>query len=345
MGIRSALRLVDAAGDPGSPGIASPWATGSLSTIVWSDVFGELDTLPITRAEALAIDAVARARDLLCSTIARCPLAVYRGDVELTGTDAPSWTYRTDTDVPTYHRMLWTVDDLLFTGWSLWSVRTGADGQILDAARVPRELWSFDTTGRVQYDGQLVDAGTVRLIAGPHEGILSRNARALRSAAALDRAYLSSASSPTPDVELHQSDGMPLTRDEIDQLLADWRTARAAPGGAVAYTPAGIDVKTHGQTSEQLLIAGRNAAAVSVARICGVPAALLDATSAGASLEYETVDGRNRQFLDYSIDLFMSPVEACLSTDAWVPRGTRVGFARSVLTELGDPGTGTETRD
>jgi hypothetical protein len=342
VGLRNALRLANATPSLPSPELSSPWSSGTLSSIVWSDVFGNLDTLPMTRAEALAIDSVARARDLLTAVIARCTLDALRGTDKI---DPPTWTFRTDGDVPPYLRMLWTVDDLIFTGWSMWAVTLDASGHVLDGARVPRDRWEFDPIGRVLVDGEPVDADTVRLIAGPHEGILNRNSRALRSAAALDRAYLNTARNPTPDVELHQSGGVQMDRGEIADLLADWRTARQAEGGAVAYTPANIDVRTHGAAAESLLIAGRNAAAVSVGRIIGVPAALLDATSAGASLEYETVSGRSGQFLDYGVEAYMGPIEACLSSDSWVPRGTRIAFDRSPLTSITRADTGPTRQD
>lgn len=344
MGLRRALRLVEAAPvGPTAPGIASPWSAGQLSSIVWSDLLGAVDALPVTRAEALALPAVSRARDLLTSSVARCPLEAFRGD-ELVD-PAPTWTYRTDGTVSPYHRMVWTVDDLLFGGWSLWAVARDADKFVIDAARIPADLWEFDTTGAVLVAGQPAGADEVLLIPGPHEGILSRNARAIRAAAALDRAYLSQARNPTPTMELHQTTGVQMERDEIGDLLNDWRTARAADGGAVAYTPEMIELKVHGEAAAQLLVDGRNAAAVDMARICSVPAALVDATNAGASLTYETTQGRNGEFLDYGVEVYLSALEARLSMDDVVPRGQRVAFDRTPLTTLAAITTGPVRQD
>ena len=59
---------------------------------------------------------------------------------------------------------------------------------------------------------------------------------------------------------------------------------------------------------------------------------MLDATTAGASLTYETVAGRNAKFIDYGVALYLEPIEARLSMDDVVPRGQRVAFDLSDFT-------------
>jgi hypothetical protein len=348
VGIGTALRIWHdrPVSDPTQvmPAIVSPWQTGQLSSIVWNDILAGSDTFAVMRAEAIALPAVSRARDILTATIARCPLVTFRGPDELVD-PGPAWTYRTDGAVSPYHRMLWTIDDLLFHGWSLWAKAADTDGHLLDAERIPPDSWEIDADGRILVLARPVDPADVVLIPGPHEGILSRNARAIRAAAALDRAYLSSARNPTPTVELHQTGGVPLEKDEVGDLVSDWRTARTGDGGSTAYTPESIELRTHGGPAEALLVDGRNSAAVDMARICDVPASLVDATNAGASLTYETTAGRNLEFLDYGVELYMGPVEARLSLDDVVPRGTRVAFDRAPLTSLTTVSTGPPRTD
>lgn len=333
VGLGRALRIVrEAEKLNASPQLASPWSTGDLSAIVWADTFGDLTELPVTRAAAVAIPALSKARDLVCTTIARLPLEAYAGAGKLA--EQPSWLYRTNGDVSPYHRMLWTVDDLMFNGWSLWAVARSTTGDVLDAARVPSNLWQFEPDGSITINAQPVPADEVILIPGPHEGIVNRNATSIRSAAALERAYLSSTRNPTPDVELHQTDGVALTKDEAAELVAEWRAARQADGGAVAFTPASIELREHGKAPEALLIDGRNSAAVDMARVASVPASLVDATNAGASLTYETTAGRNLEFVDYALETYLGSIEARLSLDDVIPRGKRVAFDRSILTAL-----------
>lgn len=189
MGILRSLRLVDV--PPGvdattpKPQIASPWTDRSaLETIVWADLFG-LETVPPSRAEALSIPSVWRARNIVCSTIARSPLVVYRVEVPLV--DQPGWTQRTDGLSSPFARMVASVDDLIFHGECLWLVERGADEMPTRAERVPYADWSVTEDRKIQIRDRDVPAGAAVYIPGPHEGILTYGGRAIRSAALLER--------------------------------------------------------------------------------------------------------------------------------------------------------------
>lgn len=327
-GIRQAFRLASAASRGTLPAppptqVGSPWAdTSHLDPIVWADLGLPL---PLTRAEAMRVPAVARARHNLCPTIARFPLQVYARDVLVD--PQPSWCQRTDTPVSPYHRMLWTVDDVLFYGWSLWAIERGADGFPLAAARVPQELWSFDQDGRVvDEDFQPVPDDQAVLIPGPNEGVLAFGADAIRHAAALARASQTTAETPAANTELHQTVGALLDREDVDDLIGQWAAARRGDNGGVAYTPPNVEVRDHGTIDAHLLVEGRNAAAVDVARVMGQPASMIDATTASAGLEYNTGETRNAQFLDYGLAAYVASIAARLSMDDVVPRGQRTAF-------------------
>ena len=139
--------------------LSSPWAppTPQLSSILWADVFGQLgkDT-PITREAAMAVPALARARHILCGFGAKQPLVQFTRETRKP--KQASWLARTGSALTTFHRMLWTLDDLFFNGWSLWDVeRAKAGGPITGAAsRVASHRWSFNRdTGVVLVDGGL----------------------------------------------------------------------------------------------------------------------------------------------------------------------------------------------
>lgn len=306
MGLRNALRLTRTAPElatvPGTVAtIGSPWSdTSQLESIVWADLL-DVDLLPMTRAEAMTVPAVSRSRHLLAGAVAGCPLRVLVGDVQLTPEHTPTWTYRTDGPVPPHQRMLGTADDLLFTGWSLWAVDRGADGFVLAADRVPRELWQITADGTIEVNGSTVPPDAVIAIQGPHEGLLTFGARTIRAASKLERAAARHASNPVPSIELHQEVDTQITDRERDDVISQWAAARVSDTGAVGFTSYGIRAYPLGAVPEQLLINGRNAAAVDVARHVSIPAAMLDATTAGASLTYETTQGRNGQFVDYGV--------------------------------------------
>lgn len=331
---------------PGRTGaaVASPWAEGLPANIVVADVFGGANLQP-TRAEAMSIPAIAKARHLVCSTLARQPMRKY-GDSDQPEADQPSWLYRTSGDVPPQMRTLYVLDDLFFHGWSLLAVSRGADGQILDAARVSTDRWTFDPKGQVLVDSQPVDSRSVVLIPGPFEGLLTAGARTIRAALDLEAVWASRVRNPIPTVEIHNTDANdPLTPDEAKALVATYVQARKGIDGAVMYTPSNVDLKMHGDAAVDLFVNGRNAIAIDVARLTGVSASLLDASQVAASLTYSTTEGGWDNFIRVTADMWATPIEARLSMDDVTPRGSRIAFDKSNFLSTPQATTAPVTKD
>ena len=82
-----------------------------------------------------------------------------------------------------------------------------------------------------------------------------------------------------------------------------------------------------------------------MARLVGLPASLVDATAAGASLTYETSAGRNQQAVDYGFAAYMAALAGRLSMDDVVPRGQHVAWDLSDLTGLATTPTGPTLED
>ena len=97
--------------------------------------------------------------------------------------------------------------------------------------------------------------------------------------------------------------------------------------------------------SAELLIGGRNAAALDVARHMNIPGAMIDATTEGSSLEYQTTETRGQQWLLYGLSAYMDAITAALSMDAVVPAGQRIAFDATTLTTTTTPTTGVPTAD
>lgn len=348
MGIRQALKLqrdADAvqAAIADLP-IASPWSdSGDLAKIIATDVFGANVLRRVNRQAAMAITAVARARNLLVSTIAQFPLEAYRGADLLEA--QPTFLYSTAGPMHPALRLAWTVDDLIFFGTSLWSRTNGADGFPIAADRIGRERWTIDSDLRIHVDGKPVHAGDVILFSGFHEGILTFGLEALDDARKLHAIVRQRLESPVPLVELHQTTEVNMTQEEVDRVVQQWVRARQATNGAVAFTSAAIEANVHTGDDAQLLIEARNAAALDMARLVGVSGSRIDATAPKASLNYETTAGKNLEFVDFDLALYMTPISSRLSMDDIVPRGSRVAFNLDQFTALDPSPTGPNTQD
>lgn len=346
MSIRNAFRLGRAVAEVEAAAVypqpASPFATGDgLQAVVWADLLGA-DYAPLTRAGAMGLPAVARQRHLLCGTLARCPLVVMATDTPAPA--QPRWTTRTDRPVSPYHRNLWTADDLLFHGWSLWSAERNGD-QLEAADRIPFHLWDYDVDGTLTVNDRPVAASSVILIPGPHEGILNFGAKAIRQAIDNADAAATAARNPSAYLELHYTGDAELTDEQIDAHIQRWADARKGMNGGVSWTSKHLEVREHGTHESHLLIEGRNADAVDMSRLVSSPAAMADATNAGASLTYETTEGRNGEFIDYGVGLYMDAIAARLSMDDVVATGLRTAFDTSTIRNLTPAPTGAPTED
>lgn len=348
-------------------GIRSPWLGphSHLEQVVWSDIFGALDERPMTRAAAMRVPAVARARHIICGTLARIELHAYRGGEKLEGERAPSWLTSTAGPVSAFHRMLMTGDDALFYGWSLWSRVNGepdASGRRapLTMTRVPIGEWSLEpTTNRVliyKPDGrgsvslQPANSGEVVLIPGPHEGLLVDGLDSIRHAADVQRAARRAARHPSAYLALKQQPGsVPLKRRSDDPtevtaetVVRDWAGAREGENGGVAYLGQ-LDAVELGTFSDHLVIEGRNAASVDVARHASIPADIIDATMTNSSLQYTTSRDNDRRLIDYGLGLYMGAISGRLTLDDVTPRGQRIAFDLEEWLQGEAPGQPTAT--
>lgn len=332
--------------DPASLPFASPWSESSdLNRIVVDDILGAQTPIN-TRSAAMRIPAVARSRNLIVSTIARCPLRVYRGDEEQPDATAP-WTLRTGSSTSWQHRNAWTVDDLIFYGWSCWYRVNGADGFPLYADRINQDSWYVNGDNQVVVNSVPQQPENVILINGFHEGILSFGVDVLADARRLLEVVRDRIENPVPMIDLHQTEGADLTREERREFLDEWRKARRARGGgAVGFSSKAIEVNELGAgAGSDLLIEARNASSLDIARTVGVGASRIDATAPKASLNYETTQGRNQELVDFDLALYLTPIAGRLSLDDVVPEGQRTAFDTSEITALTPSPTGPGVED
>lgn len=320
----------------GSMPLASPWQSAHphhLDSIVYNDIFGKAGRRHVSRNEAVQIPALSRARLLITSTIPRLPLKAT--NVE-TGepADVPYWLTHSRGTVTPFHRMLWTVDDLFFYGWSLWSLeRDPVSGDITSAARIPYDRWGFDDNGNIKVDDKPVWDDDVMLIPGVSEGILTYGAATLAEAIHLANAVQKAAETPSAHTELHQTNDAPMTEDEVRSLINSWAAARRGENGGVAFTSAGIEVREHGAPSEHLLINARNAVSVDVARHAGIPASMVDAYLSGSSISYANTSARMAELITFGLSPLMNSVTARLSQDDITPHGVAIEYDTTTVVD------------
>lgn len=303
--------------------VATPLANrDAFATMTVNNLFGIVDGMVMDRRNAMGIAAVAKIRNTACGLVGRMPLRAYTGsDLQAA---QPIIIEQPEAGRPAVTTWSWVVDALLFYGraWFIVTERYKTDNRPYRLKFVPEWNAEVDSNGRLvkAFDEAVKQADVIR-VDGPHEGILNYAGSTLREARLIDRAARRASDNPVPSVELHQISGDDLTDDEVDTLIERWAAARRGENGGVSFTNASVEAKTMGQSAEQLLIDGRNVAALNVARAAGFPAWVVDASVNGSSITYSNSPSRTRELIDYALAPYMAAIEGRFSLDDILPRG------------------------
>lgn len=337
MGILTALRLKRSQSRPpaGVTGPLTPYATeGRLSKIAYADWLGGTIDGAVTRGDAMKVPAISKARGLIAGTISRLPLKL----TDPGGVDQPipSWLTTPVAGESPLMRMLWTIDDLIFEGSSLWAVERGPAGQITEALRVQADEWELTPDLVILVNGVQVPADQVIFIPGPQDALLTAAAEDIRAALATTRAWAKRVKSPVPLLELHFTDeNASLDDEEITELVESWEKAREL--GGTAYTPATIETKVHASKITDLFIEGRNATRLDLANHMMIPASMIDGSTATASLTYSTATGNLSEFINVTLRYWASAVEARLSMPDVIAPGWTFRLDTTPLEPLATP--------
>lgn len=285
------------------------------------------DSLVINRATALGIPAVAKARTIMTSSIARMPLmAVRAGEPVPT---QPSLLKQLTKGTTNFDVLTWIIDGMIFYGRA-WLIVTERDarGTPLFVQVVPESEAEVKDGTLSKAFGRSVSRFDVIRIDAPHEGLLTYGRSALRTCLEVERAAAEAGANPVPAIVLKQKEGTDLRQDEVTALLASWRAARRKRYGSTAYLNKGLDVEALGQSSENLLIEGQNWSVLQVARLLGLPGHILDGSVQGSALNYINQASRNRELLDALVPYYL-PIEQTLSL--FLAYGTDVVFDTTSL--------------
>jgi HK97 family phage portal protein len=285
-----------------------------------------------TREQAMSVPSVARARNIICSTIGSLPLETYNHFTK-EHLDPPRVIMQPDPRVAGSAIYAWIAEDLLFHGV--------AYGQVLDSyaasdnSRV--RAWTRVAPDRVTYnlnanqteitsymvDGMHVPASGLNsliVFSGLDEGVLNRAGRTIRAAQELEKAAELYAKEPVPTMVL-KSNGTNLTPERITKLLESWKVARNTR--ATAFLNADVELNALGFDPQKLqLNEARQYLATEIARAVGIPASFLSAET--TSMTYSTTIMERKALIDFSLRNIITPIEQRLSASDFVPNGVEV---------------------
>ena len=323
MGILQTLKLVNSIADPvySTPSITAQYAPPVMEAY-GNNLYNVVQPVYVTRAEAMAVPSIARARNLICGTIGTLPLHLYRKSTEQE-LENPRWLDQPDYRQPGAVTYTYIADSLFFFGVAYLEVTETyvIDGRparfaFVSNDRVSVQLNENNTLVR-QYtvDNKvrpMSGVGSLITFQGLDEGILNRGGRTIRAALDLEKAAAVAASTPVPSGYL-QSSGADLPEEQISGLLAAWKLARQQR--STAFLSASLKYETTSFSPKDMMYnEASQFLSTQVARLCNVPAYLLSADM-NNSMTYSNVMDERKQFVDMSLRPIISAIEGRLSMD------------------------------
>ena len=287
-----------------------------------------------SRADAMQVPAVARARGIMCGAVGSLPLHAYNKTTQARVYGNPLLT-QPDPSLPLSVTMAWTAEDLLFNGFAYWQVLAvnPEDKRPTQARRIDPANISWNTdypTGteitQFYYLGQPLPnsgVGSIIMFNGIDEGILNRGGRTINSALAIEKAIARMAAEPVPTTVLRNS-GVDLPADQVTNMLTAWKKARQER--STAYLAGNLEIQTLGFDATQMQLAeNRMGMASEIARMVNIPAWYLNAEA--ASMTYTNVTSERRSLIDFSIrPTLIMPIEQRLSMPDITPITQEVRF-------------------
>lgn len=308
---------------------ASPWTDGpDLNTIVFANLTGFLnaDQYPIDRAAALTIPAVRAAHNLLTATAGSLPLKAYRKGAELEV--QPAWLTRTSSVFQnSYDRTTSVLTDLFFDGNSLLFVNDrGSDAYPLDVLHIKQEAWVI-RDGVIFIDDKRVNQADCIFIQSPIGGLLTYGQRTLSRAINVERIVAARADTFAPIIALRLTENSNVSNEALQEAVDNWAANRRNRNGMVTGLPAGVEIEVIDDASyKDFLSQERSNTARDIAQLTGIPSGLLETTAGVQSDHYTTEKGQRSRLVDFSLRLWMDPIQARLSDGDVTPLGTSVRF-------------------
>lgn len=310
------------------PSIIAQYAPQVLSTPLLTSL---VPAQSMTRELALEIPSVARARNLICATIAAMPLELYR---KSTGEELgkPVWLDQPSFNQPRAVTISYTIDSLLFYGWAVWKIveRYQEDGRPARYEWIPNQrvtAYYGDSEGHY-IEGYYIDQvfysnNDVVTFQSLNDGILTTGARVLRGALDLEIASTIAASTPQP-AGILKNTGADLDPKEVQGLLAAWKTARTQRN--TAYLTSTLEYQaTSFSPKDMMYNEAKQEYATQIARLMNIDAFYLSA-DANNSMTYSNLLDSRKQFVSLTLQPFITAIEDRLSMNDVTANGNEVRF-------------------
>jgi HK97 family phage portal protein len=317
------------------PGIVTDVQAGLTPVQIADSVYNILGgSTNTTRALAMSVPSVARARNIICGTIGSLPLTTFN---RITGeyVDPHRVINQPDPRVAGFVIYCWLAEDIWLYGagygqvLEMYSATDG--GRVRAWTRVSPDRVTVDTDFlNTTINGYKVDGNSVPMqgvgslirFDGADEGFLHRSGKTVAAAVYLENAALNYAKEPAPSMVL-KSNGTNLTAERISSLLTAWKSARQSR--STAFLNADVDLKEFGFDPKSLQLAeGRQYVALELARACGIPAYFLSAET--TSMTYSNAVSERRSLVDFSLRPILKAIEERLSLPDFVPNPVMVRF-------------------
>jgi len=325
-----------------TPDVEVQAAVGYTSNAQGPNMIGQFYTYQEgdARNRAVSVPAISRALSLFKSVIGAMPLKMYNEvwnelEEEMTKVYlAPrSWLRRPDPTVPYQFLMSWTLDDLVMFGRSFWYItaRT-ADGYPASFTRLPSgsittpdqvgPVW-FGPSKQIYFNGGELDPVNIVQFLSPIQGLIYSAPGAIETALKIEAARNRNASSSIPAGILKQTDGEPLSAQELTDIAAQFNAARATNQTAALNQYLNYEPTTM-TPDKMLLIESANYSALEAARLGNVPPYLVGVST--GSYSYQSAQQARADLYIFGVKLYAEAIAATLSMDNVLPRGTYVEF-------------------
>lgn len=304
----------------------APQVMGENIPSIYNAIFTRL-----SRHDAMSCASVARARNLICGTVASIPLEYYNkktGEVIA----PPRWINQLSKSQPSFVTLSWIVDSLLFYGVSYLLVtdRYSEDGRPANFEWVANSRVTFTTDLEgimvTQYyiDAKAIDMNDIVTIQGFDEGVLERSSRIIQAAIDVDRAAAVNSAQAQPAGFLKNS-GADLPPAEVQGLLAAWKRSRL--NNSTAYLTSTLDYSPVSFSPKDMQYTDSiQSYSTQIARAMNVPAYYLSADQ-NTTMTYANVQDERKQFYALSIEPYIQAIQSRLSMDDISTAGHEVRFA------------------